>query len=105
VKAASCLACTELLPAEVAVLAVAEAATGGHHHHAVTCLACGSEWYDDVVTGGFGIPIPSRRDTLLCGCPENGRLIYRPSVMLVPPPESACRCDSAELRERITTRP
>jgi hypothetical protein len=104
VKAASCVACTSLSPADVTVLIIAESLTGGHHHHVMSCGQCGAEWFEDVVIGGFGMPIPSRRDTVLCPCPEDGRLIYTPSVMLVRTPERSCRCGPAELVARVRQR-
>ena len=37
-----------------------------HHHHTMVCGTCGSWWFDDTVTGGLGIPVPTRRDTMMC---------------------------------------
>jgi hypothetical protein len=85
----------------VTVLIIAEAMTGGHHHHLMHCNRCSAEWYDDLTASGF----PSHRDVPPCDCPEDGRRIYVPSVMLMRTPESRCRCGPAELATRITARP
>jgi hypothetical protein len=42
-RAQTCVACTALSPADVAVLIITEEMTGGHHHHVMSCLACGCE--------------------------------------------------------------
>jgi hypothetical protein len=77
---------------------MAEMLSGGnHHHHTMLCESCGRSWFEDIVPGVFGQPVPARRDTTLCPCPEDGEPRYTPSVMLLPWPEDQCRCGSAEL--------
>ncbi len=66
-----------------------------HHHHTVRCGGCGAWWFDDVVIGGLGIPVASRRDTVLCGC-DDGLPQYALSAVLVPQPESGCACTKTE---------
>lgn len=68
-----------------------------HHHHTVRCEDCGSWWFDDRVTGGLGLPVPARRDTVLCGCPEDDVNRYSQSVVQVPVPEQECRCTAADV--------
>jgi hypothetical protein len=63
----------------------------------VSCGDCGASWFDDAVISASGIPVPSRRDTMLCACPEDGREIYTPAVVLVRVPEARCRCSLAEI--------
>lgn len=45
--------------------------------------------------GGLGIPVPSRRDTVLCEC-DDGLPQYAVSVILVPKSEAECCCTKAE---------
>lgn len=66
-----------------------------HHHHTMKCGGCGAWWFDDVVIGGLGIPVASRRDTVLCDCPD-GLQQYAMSALLVPTPEAGCTCDKTE---------
>ncbi|SRR6266568_2898303 len=96
-RASACVACTGLGPADVTTLIITEEMLGGHHHHLVHCNRCSAEWYDDLTAAG----VPSRRDTVFCDCPEDGRRIYVPSVMLMRTPESRCRCGPAELASRV----
>jgi len=67
-----------------------------HHHHTVKCPRCGTWWFDDLVTGALGVPVPSRRDTILCPCPDDGPL-FTLSAVMVPVPESECACTKAEV--------
>lgn len=67
-----------------------------HHHHLVHCGGCGQWWFDDVVIGGLGIPVPARRDTELCACDENLPQ-YSRSAIHVPMPESECACTKADV--------
>ena len=76
-----------------ALAALAEMHSDCHHHHVVRCASCGSWWFDDTVTGGPGIPEPARRDTMICGCPEDG---YSRTIVMAPTPESECRCTAAD---------
>ena len=78
-------------------LIVISESVGGliHHHHTVRCDGCGQWWFDDLVIGGLGIPVPSRRDTVLCGC-DDGLRQYAMSVILVPADEASCHCTKAE---------
>lgn len=71
-----------------------------HHHHTIKCDGCGAWWFDDVVIGGLGIPVPVRRDTELCGC-EDGLPQYTVSAVMVPKPEAECACTRAET-ERLS---
>lgn len=66
-----------------------------HHHHTVRCGGCGQWWFDDLVIGGLGIPVPSRRGTVLCGC-DDSLPQYATSVILVPKSEPECCCTKAE---------
>ncbi len=68
---------------------------GTHHHHLVRCEDCRAFWFDDIVTGGLGIPVPSRRDTVLCDCPEDGTGRFTRSVVSAPMAEAECRCTAA----------
>ena len=99
-RARTCVACASLSPADVTTLLIVEEMLGAHHHHLMSC-GCGAEWYDDRTASGF----PSHRDVPPCDCPEDGRDIYTPSVMLAPRPESACRCGPAQLATRVRQRP
>jgi hypothetical protein len=76
---------------------LSELLPGSHHHHAVLCEDCGAWWFEDVVTGPLGIPVPARRDTVLCSCPEDGADRYTRTVINVPEPESACACTAAKV--------
>lgn len=67
-----------------------------HHHHSVSCDGCGQWWFDDIVIGGLGIPVPSRRDTELCGCDEDLPQYVR-HVIHVPSPERDCACTRAQV--------
>lgn len=66
-----------------------------HHHHTVTCDACGAWWFDDMVLGGLGIPVAKRRDTELCQCP-NGLPSFTVAAVMVPEPEERCSCTKAK---------
>jgi hypothetical protein len=55
-----------------------------HHHHAMVCEDCGAWWFDDTIIGGLGILVPARRDTMLCGCPDDTAARYTRSVITVP---------------------
>lgn len=68
-----------------------------HHHHAISCESCGAWWFDDVVTGGLGIAVPARRDTVMCGCPEDDQHQFTRSAITVPGPESACACTASKV--------
>jgi hypothetical protein len=70
-----------------------------HHHHTVICEDCGSWWFDDVVLSPLGIPVPSRRDTVLCDCPEDGRVSFTRQTVLVRVPERDCHCTHAEISQ------
>jgi hypothetical protein len=67
-----------------------------HHHHVVHCRGCGQWWFDDVVIGGLGIPVPRRRDTALCECADDLPQ-YTRSVVQVPAPERKCACAKADI--------
>jgi hypothetical protein len=69
-----------------------------HHHHLVECGGCGQWWFDDMVMGGLGIIVPSRRDTGFCECDESLKQ-YVPHVINVPVPESQCACTKALVDE------
>ena len=58
-----------------------------HHHHTVRCGNCGRWWFDDLVPGAFGQPVPARRDTELCPCPD-GQPVYTPATVHIPGPET-----------------
>ena len=66
-----------------------------HHHHTVACEDCGAWWFDDHVIGGLGLPVEARRDTVVCGCPEDGVIRYASGVVQVPVPEAECHCTAA----------
>jgi hypothetical protein len=68
-----------------------------HHHHTVLCETCGAWWFDDYVIGGLGLPVVSRRDTVFCGCPEDGQHDYSKTIVMVPMPESECHCTAADV--------
>jgi hypothetical protein len=66
------------------------------------CGDCGSLWFEDVVTGPLGVPVAARRDTVLCDCPEDGRVSFTPSTVIVRVPEEDCRCSAAYvIRARV----
>ena len=67
-----------------------------HHHHTIKCGGCGQWWFDDLVIGGLGILVPSRRDTELCSC-EEGLPPYTVSVVQVPQPEDQCACTKTQV--------
>jgi hypothetical protein len=62
----------------------------------MSCDGCGRWWFDDVVVGGLGIPVPSRRDTELCECAEDLPQ-YRQHVINVPLAERGCACTKAQV--------
>jgi hypothetical protein len=70
---------------------------GVHHHHTVICEDCGAWWFDDVVLSPLGIPVPARRDTVLCDCPEDGRVAFTRQTVLVRVPERDCHCTHAKI--------
>jgi hypothetical protein len=79
-----------------------------HHHHIVRCTDCDIWWFDDHVIGGFGLPVPSRRDTVMCPCPEDGTDRFEKSMVAVPMPEAECHCTAADVERYaipIQTRP
>lgn len=98
----SCLNCRfpEAWDARLHTLIVTAESLGAmiHHHHTVRCGGCGAWWFDDLVMGGLGVPVPQRRDTGLCSCPED-RPQYTVSVIQVPQPEGQCSCTSARVEE------
>jgi hypothetical protein len=67
-----------------------------HHHHTVFCEDCGGEWFDDAVIGPLGILVPSRRDSVMCPCPADGRVSFTPNIVLVRVSEARCRCTIAD---------
>ncbi len=69
-----------------------------HHHHTVKCGVCQRWWFDDVALNGLGIPVPHRRDTDLCGCPD-GLPQYTVAAVIVPMPETKCECTKAKTEE------
>ena len=76
-----------------------------HHHHIVRCGFCGAWWFDDVIIGGLGTPVPLRRDTQFCQCDESLPQ-YSPSLITVPGPESQCSCTKADVdRNSLPLRP
>jgi hypothetical protein len=84
------------------MIAVTESlAAGMHHHHAVRCEDCGAWWFDDTVAGPLGIPVPTRRDTVLCACPEDGTERYTEALIYVPEPEDACHCTAALVERHV----
>lgn len=97
----TCLTCRHVArPGLLAATLLAEMLTDqAHHHHTVICEDCHVWWFDDCVVGGLGIPVPSRRDTVMCDCPEDGASRFTQTVVLVPEPEADCHC-TAELVER-----
>lgn len=100
----TCLACR--LPGAVdlnvrQMILVAESIASAefmHHHHLMHCSGCGGWWFDDVVIGGLGIPVPSRRDTELCPCDE-ALTQYTQSAIHVAEPENRCACMKAKVDE------
>jgi hypothetical protein len=97
----SCLACVVLSDRRLVTLAAVPEMLGDHchhhHHHTVLCETCGSWWFDDVVVGGLGLPVPARRDTVLCGCPEDGEHGYSKTIVMAPMPEADCHCTAADV--------
>lgn len=69
-----------------------------HHHHTMSCDGCGQWWFDDVVVGGLGLPVSSRRDTELCACAED-LAQYRQHVIHVPLAERDCACTRAQVEK------
>jgi hypothetical protein len=75
-----------------------------HHHHTVLCEDCGGWWFDDVVLSPLGLPVRARRDTVLCGCPEDGRVAFTRQTVLVRVPERDCHCTAAEISQARAAR-
>ena len=48
-------------------------------------------------TGGLGLPVAARRDTVLCACPEDGINRYAMGIIQIPVPEAECNCTAAEV--------
>jgi hypothetical protein len=94
-RSETCLTCR--VTAEPALLLAEMLSASHHHHHTMLCEQCGAGWFEDPVPGAFGQPVPARRDTTLCPCPEDDRPRYTPSVMLIPWSEAECRCGPKEL--------
>jgi hypothetical protein len=86
--------------ADVQTLILISESVGGlvHHHHTIKCDGCGQWWFDDLVIGGLGIPVAARRDTELCGCPDDLPQYTRAAVM-APQPEDHCACTKAKCEE------
>jgi len=103
VRAGTCLACSVPGISDPLLFVIEALSPRHHHHHVMSCENCGRSWFEDVVRGAFGQPVPSRRDTVLCGCPEDGADRFTPSVMFVPWPEAECRCGQRELARRTRT--
>jgi hypothetical protein len=105
-RAETCVSCRVMPPdISLTVIAVSEAFTANlHHHHLMVCLACDATWYEDMVIGGLGLPVPSRRDSVLCPCPEDHQRRYQQTVMIINRPETKCRCGGRELAERRRAR-
>jgi hypothetical protein len=76
-----------------------------HHHHAMICDTCGSWWFDDCVTGGLGLPVPARRDTVLCACPEDDGYTCTRAMITVPMPEADCHCTAADVNSKAVMVP
>ncbi len=95
----SCLNCAVLGQRQLVVMAMVteSLSENSHHHHAVRCTSCDIWWFDDVVTGAFGQPVPARRDTVMCPCPDEVSSRFEKSVVMIPVPESGCRCTAAEV--------
>jgi hypothetical protein len=70
-----------------------------HHHHAVRCTICARWWFDDYVIGGLGLPVPARRDTVLCPCPEDGVNRFEKAIVVVPMAEPECHCTAADVEK------
>lgn len=96
-RASSCLACRFALCGQWLANAVSLAELVGpdthHHHHIIDCEGCGLSWYDDIVISASGLPVVSRRDTLLCDCPDQAEQ-YTRRVLVVPWSEAGCRCNA-----------
>lgn len=82
-----------------ALSTITEALGDCHHHHTVTCESCGAWWFDDIVIGGLGLPVPARRDTELCGCPDDGAARYSRGIVQAPMPEAECHCTAADVEK------
>jgi len=94
----SCLTCKlsgDITPLQRFATEYAEIEPGVHHHHVMECGDCGSLWFEDVVTGPLGVPVAARRDTVLCGCPEDSAARFTPSIAIVRVPEEDCHCSAA----------
>lgn len=97
----TCLACRfspQVAKLQLLSAGLAEALSPDvHHHHTVFCEGCGGEWFDDaVLSPALGVPVPSRRDSVMCPCPEDGRVSFTPNIVIVRIPEPACRCTVAD---------
>jgi hypothetical protein len=68
-----------------------------HHHHAMVCESCGAWWFDDIVIGGLGVPVPARRDTVMCSCPDDKEHLYTRSVINVTSAEADCCCTASKV--------
>ena len=68
-----------------------------HHHHVMRCDECGAIWFDDVITNGFGLPMPDHRGGRPCPCSENGTRRFQCRVYLFRVAERDCRCKPADL--------
>jgi hypothetical protein len=102
VRAADCLACKygRMYEQMTTLVAVAEALSlRVHHHHVVRCQSCGGAWFDDLLwSPGLGVPVPSRRDSVMCRCPEDdGTERYRSDLMVVTVSEDRCTCGPGDL--------
>ena len=51
------------------------------------------------MNGGLGLPVAARRDTVLCGCPDDGINRYAMGVVQIPVPEPECHCTAADVNE------
>jgi hypothetical protein len=98
-----CLVCLHTSTGPAGLLAAVQEnlSKNSHHHHAITCKTCGAWWFDDIVTGPGRIPVASRRDSVMCGCPDrpDGNT---PSTVMISSPEKDCHCTKGDLdRGRI----
>ncbi len=100
----NCLACRTpgaFSPELRELLLITESVAGPdfmHHHHTVECGGCRQWWFDDVVIGGLGIPVASRRGTGFCPCDDSLKQ-YTSGIVHVPAPESKCECTKAKVDE------